>query len=354
MEKNLIINIKELIDSKKRIFCIIICVILGISCKQKPKEIEIPQQNMVLIPSGVFLMGGKSNQASPDELPRHKVSISAFYMDVHEVTNQQFKAFVDATGYKTVAERPLDWDEIKKQVPPGTPKPDESIFKPGSMVFKSSDKPINLRDYNQWWAWKIGANWKHPEGIGSNIDKRMDHPAVHIAYEDAETFAKWAKKRLPTEAEWEWAGMGGHENAVYPWGNEPTEKAYDKANFWQGLFPYKNEEKDGFYGTAPVKSYPANGYGLYEMAGNVWEWCQDKYHFQAYQMTNTPKTLKNPKGPSKSFDPREPYSEKYVTRGGSFLCNDSYCTGYRVARRMGTEKNSSFNHTGFRCAKDIH
>ncbi len=207
---------------------------------------------------------------------------------------------------------------------------------------------------SQWWHWTVGANWRQPEGPGSSIAHRMDHPVVHISWEDAQAYASWAGKRLPTEAEWEWAAMGTVKNAKYPWGDESIEEAYDKANFWQGIFPFRNLEKDGYYGTAPVKSFQANGYGLYDMAGNVWEWCQDKYRYDAYKADRAKGTVENPEGPRKSFDPAEPMIEKYAMRGGSFLCNDSYCSGYRVARRMKSSKDSGFNHTGFRCVRDIN
>jgi len=320
--------------------------------KQNGLKYENPPEDMVLIPGGTFKMGGRSQQAYQDEFPVHEVKIDAFYMDEAEVTNAAYKEFVDETGYLTVAERDIDWEEMSKQLPSGTPKPPDSVLAPGALVFKATDGPVNLRDYSQWWQWTIGANWKHPEGPGSSIDERMDHPVVHIAYEDAKAYARWAGKRLPTEAEWEWASLGGKDQK-YPWGNEPAEDAYDKANFWQGFFPYENQLKDGYSTTAPIKSFTPNAYGLYDMAGNVWEWCQDKYHVDSYHMNAEKGVADNPKGPDKSFDPREPYTEKYVIRGGSFLCNDSYCSGYRSARRMASSKDSGFNHTGFRCVRDL-
>lgn len=310
-------------------------------------------EGMVYIPAGTFTMGGKSEQADPDEFPRHEVELSPFYLDVTEVTNTQFKKFVDATGYKTVAERALDWNELAKELPPNTPKPADSVLQPGSLVFRPTSGPVNLNDYSQWWVWTLGADWQHPEGPGSTIEGRMNHPVVHVCYEDALAYATWAGKRLPTEAEWEWAARGGLDNPKYPWGEESVENAYNKANFWQGFFPYQNLEKDGFYGTAPVRSFPPNGYGLFDMAGNVWEWCQDKYHANAYEEEKQNGITTNPKGPRESFDPQEPFTTKYVIRGGSFLCNDSYCSGYRVSRRMKSTKDSGFNHTGFRCARDI-
>lgn len=330
---------------------LILGVLILASCCSEPKKNDSPE-SMAYIPGGTFQMGGKSDQAEADEYPIRTVKISPFYMDKTEVTNKDFLAFVEATGYQTVAERPIQWEELKKQLPKGTPKPADSLLQPGSLVFKPASAPVNLADYSQWWEWVVGASWKHPEGPESHIKERMNHPVVHIAYEDAQAYAEWAGKRLPTEAEWEWAAMGGIDRAKYSWGNAPIEKAYDKANFWQGIFPTNNLQLDGFYGTAPVKHYSPNGYGLYDMAGNVWELCQDRYHYAAYQLTNTD-VISNPSGPETSYDPREPYSEKYVTRGGSFLCSDSYCSGYRTARRMSLDRQSTLNHTGFRCVKDI-
>ncbi|GAB5526944.1 MAG: formylglycine-generating enzyme family protein [Roseivirga sp.] len=309
---------------------------------------------MAYIPAGSFTMGGRSDQAYEDEFPRHDVKVSAFYIDVTEVTNAEFSAFTESTGYITIAERDVDWEEMKSQVPEGTPRPPDSVLMAGSLVFQKTSQPVNLRDYTQWWKWTTGANWRQPQGPGSTIENIMDHPVVHIAFEDAQAYAKWAGKRLPTEAEWEWAALGGNDDNKYPWGNESVEKAYDKANFWQGLFPYENQLADGFEATAPVSSFPANGYGLYDMAGNVWEWCQDKYDTRSYAQDKNKGAVSNPSGSERYYDPREPLSPKHVIRGGSFLCNDSYCSGYRTARRMSSSRDSGFNHTGFRCVKDIN
>ena len=321
--------------------------------KQQTGALGEKPEGMVLIPSGEYLMGGKSEQAGPDEFPRRKVQLSAFWMDEHEVTNQQFKAFVEATNYITVAERPINWEEMAKNLPPNTPKPPDSLLLPGSLIFEPTDGPVDLNNYSQWWTWTTNTNWRQPEGPGSNIDGRMNHPVVHIAWEDAKAFADWAGKRLPTEAEWEWAAMGGLDDPKYPWGNKPASQAIELANFWQGPFPYKNTEEDGYITTAPVKTFPANGYGLYEMAGNVWEWTADKYHYEAYSLSRSDRMITNPAGPNTSFDPQEPGMPKRSMRGGSFLCHDSYCSGYRVARRMRSSEDSSFNHAGFRCVKDV-
>ena len=337
-----------------KLFLLIGLLLILTSCTPSSKGRDtVQQEGMVLIPSGEFLMGGRSDQAYQDEFPQHKVMISSFYMDVHEVTNRQFLKFVEETGYLTIAERDIDWEEMKTQLPAGTPKPPDSLLKSGSLVFAQTATRVNLNDYSQWWKWTIGANWKNPEGPGSSVEERMDHPVVHIAWDDAQAYAKWAGKRLPTEAEWEWAASGGNNDSKYPWGNESISEAYTKANFWQGVFPMQNLEKDGFYLTAPVGSFPKNGFGLYDMAGNVWEWCQDKYDMRSYQTDLSNGTIVNPKGSSSYFDPREPYASKHIIRGGSFLCNDSYCSGYRVSRRMSSSPDSGFNHTGFRCVKDV-
>ena len=310
-------------------------------------------EEMVYIPAGSFLMGGKSEWAEPDEYPRRKVGVSPFFMDKTEVTNAEFAKFVEATGYVTTAERELDWEVMKQELPPNTPKPPDSIFQPGSLVFRPTDGPVDLRDLTQWWEWTLGANWRHPEGPGSSLEGRMDHPVVHVSLEDAKAYANWVGKRLPTEAEWEWAAMGGLEDPIYPWGNTPSQEASTKANFWQGVFPFRNDSLDGYVRTAPVRSYPANGYGLYDMAGNVWEWCQDKYRSDAYSMELSPEESYNPSGPAESYDPGDPLAEKFVVRGGSYLCSDSYCSGYRVARRMRTTPDTGMGHLGFRCVMDV-
>jgi formylglycine-generating enzyme len=307
---------------------------------------------MVLIPGGTFEMGGDNKQASPDEYPKHKVKVSSFYMDITEVTNAQFKNFVEATGYMTTAERKPDWDELKKSVPPGTPKPPDSVLVAASLVFNPSDGPVDLNDYAQWWSWEKGADWKHPEGKGSSIKGKDNYPVVQVSWDDAMAYCKWYGKRLPTEAEWEFAARGWLSNNIYPWGNEHVNAGKPKANSWEGKFPYQNEQKDGFIKIAFVKSYAPNGYGLYDMAGNVWEWCSDWYHANYYETLQDKVTI-NPKGPQRSYDPQEPYTQKRSLRGGSFLCNDGYCSGYRVARRMKSSPDTGLEHTGFRCVSDV-
>lgn len=307
---------------------------------------------MVLIPGGTFDMGARENQfARVDEFPVHKVKVNSFYLDVHPVTNGQFKKFVDATGYVTTAEIAPDWDEISKELPPGTPRPPDSVLVPASMVFKSPEKPVTMNDYQSWWNWIPGANWKHPEGPGSSIDGKEDYPVVHVSWFDADAYAKWAGKRLPTEAEWEFAARGGNDEFIYPWGNEPVSAI--RANYWQGEFPYNNVGEDGFFGAAPVAEFPANGYGLFDMAGNVWQWTADWYHHDYYKTFQAGSVADNPKGPDQSFDPMEPGIAKKTIRGGSFLCNDSYCAGYRASSRMKSSPDSGAMHMGFRCAKDI-
>lgn len=304
---------------------------------------------MVHIPGGSFVMGGDSVWGRPDEFPHHKVTVSSFYMDEHEVTNKQFREFVEATGYVTMAERKPDWEELKKQVPPGTPKPPDDVLVAASLVFKPTDGPVSLNNPSVWWTWVAGADWRHPEGPQSSVEGMDDYPVVHVSWEDAAAYAAWAGKRLPTEAEWEYAARGGASNTIYPWGNELIDSGKPKANSWDGRFPHKNTAKDGFQRAAPVKQYAPNGFGLYDMGGNVWEWCADWYHPDYYATSLKNKLIENPQGPDEPFDPDEPYAQKKVTRGGSFLCNDQYCSGFRVSARMKTSWDTSLNHTGFRC-----
>lgn len=319
---------------------------------QEKEVISSPYPGMVYIPEGTLRMGADNEQADRDEYPKHEVDIKAFYMDETEVTNADFKAFVDETGYITVAERPLDWELLKKDLPPDTPMPPDSLMEPGALVFKATNQPVPLNDPSRWWSWVIGASWKHPEGPHSSITNKMEHPVVQIAWEDAKAYAKWAGKRLPAESEWEWAARGGLKDNIYPWGNNAVEDEGHKfANYWQGLFPYQNSEKDGYVGTAPVKSFPPNQYGLYDMAGNVWEWCEDWYDATFYLQKSAQDN--SAVGPSRSFNPSNPYTQVKVLRGGSFLCNDEYCSGYRNSRRMQSSPDTGLNHTGFRCVKDV-
>ncbi len=306
---------------------------------------------MVYIPGGQYEMGAEGKLTRPDEYPIHPVKVDGFWMDEHEVTNAQFREFVEATGYITVAERAPDWEELKKQLAPGTPKPHDSLLVAGSLVFVGTQGPTNLNDYSQWWTWTPGADWQHPEGPDSHLKGKDDYPVTHVCFYDAEAYCEWKGRRLPTEAEWEWAARGGLLNKRYPWGDEHVEQGAYKCNSWQGDFPYDNTKADGFFLTAPIKSYPPNGYGLYDMAGNVWEWCSDWYHADAYKLAQAEGIQTNPKGPKHSFHPAEPHSPKRVQRGGSFLCNDVYCASYRVSARMPGAPDTGMPHVGFRTVK---
>ena len=329
----------------------LLLILLGCDSNKKSQNTKpLVNDGMVFIKGGEFMMGGDGEQANQDELPKHKVVVSSFWMDETEVTNDQFKRFVDETGYVTTAEKSIDWEDIKKVVPPGTPKPHDSLLAPSSLVFFET-KTENLSDFTQWWKLKRNANWRQPFGENSSIDGKGDHPVVHISWDDAQAYCEWAGKRLPTEAEFEYASRGGVENTLYSWGNEPVDLGNLKANVWEGKFPTNNKIKDEYYYTAPVKSFKPNKYGLYDIAGNVWEWCFDWYHYNYYEMVEN-QVSDNPQGPTNSFDPMEPYSPKKVIRGGSFLCNDSYCSGFRNSMRMKSTVDSSSLHTGFRTVMD--
>ena len=318
----------------------------------KKEEIKpnIPNsEGMVWIPAGTFEMGGDNDQAREDEFPKHLVKLNGFYMDVTEVTNAQFSKFVNETGYITTAEKDIDWEDLKKQLPSDTPKPQAETLKAASLVFVPTEGEVSLQDYSQWWSWTHGADWKHPKGKDSDIVGKDNYPVVHISWDDANAYCKWAGKRLPTEAEWEYAARGGFEKNVYTWGNEKLTDEKKQCNYWQGSFPNNNIVTDGFFGSAPVKSFVSNGYGLFDMAGNVWEWCSDKYNNRYYNEFEKVKIAINPNGPLESYDPDEPLVAKRVMRGGSSLCNESYCSGYRVSARMKSSSDSSMEHLGFRC-----
>ncbi|MBC3846729.1 formylglycine-generating enzyme family protein [Winogradskyella echinorum] len=316
---------------------------------EKPEGISTPE-GMVWVNGKTFLQGAKANDkfVMMREKPAHQVSVDGFFIDITEVTNKQFKAFVDATSYITVAERPIDWEEMKKELPAGTQKPHDSILQPGSLIFnKNVDAVVNMANYSQWWTWKIGANWKHPEGPESSIEGKDNFPVVHIALEDALAYCKWANRRLPTEAEWESAAQGTAADNIYTWGNEPS-ILDDNANTWQGTFPIKNESVDGFELIAPAKSYPPNSIGVYDMIGNVWELTSDLFNVNYYQEIDNSEILINPKGAKKAFSPDNPYQKEIIIKGGSFLCHASYCASFRISARMGMSLDSGSDHTGFR------
>lgn len=325
---------------------------LIVSGDSSPIEIKSPDSashfGMRFIPAGEFMMGAGDDEGREDEYPQHRVRLDSFWMDDHEVTNAEFARFIKATGYITIAERKPDWEELKKQLPPGTPKPADDVLVPASLVFTPPSHPVPLNNASQWWTWTKGANWQHPTGPNSSIKGKENLPVIHIAWEDATAYAKWIGKRLPTEAEWEYAARGRTENKKYPWGNEDPESNMPKANTWQGNFPNDNNKWDGYSELAPVKSFKPNNYGLYDMAGNVWEWVADWYKPDYYTSVATVVST-DPQGPQDSYDPDEPTIPKRVTRGGSFMCNASYCKGYRVSSRMKASPDTGLENTGFRC-----
>ncbi len=318
-----------------------------------PKACAAKPPGMVWVPGGAFTMGTDDPESWPAERPAHRVRISGFWMDVTEVTNTQFADFVEATNYVTVAQRPIDWEEMKKQLPPGTPRPPEEMLQPGSLVFTPPDRPVPFDNPAMWWRWMSGASWRHPEGPGTSIKGRENHPVVHIAWEDAVAYSQWAGKRLPTEAEWECAARGGLQSARFVWGDEPVSETKARANIWQGEFPHHNTKADGFVRTAPVGSFTPNGYGLHDMAGNVWEWCADWYRADLYARRaarlQPGEVVQNPGGPNSPWSPTKPREPVRVTKGGSFLCHVSYCTSYRPSARMGTAADTGLSHIGFRC-----
>ncbi len=298
---------------------------------------------MIWIPGGQFWMGADDDHM-PDTKPWHRVYVDGYWMDKTEVTNEQFARFVKATGYVTVA-------EIKPRAEDYPQARPENLFA-GSVVFSPPDHPVELNNHFQWWRYVGGANWRHPEGPGSDIKNRMNHPVVHIAFADAVAYCKWAGKRLPTEAEFEFASRGGLDRKRYDWGDEFMPGGKHMANTFQGHFPDTNTAEDGYTATAPVASFPANGYGLFDMAGNVWEWTSDWYRADYYQtLAATGEVAMNPTGPADSFDPGEPGVAKRVHRGGSFLCTDQYCARYIAGGRGKGEPDTGTNHLGFRCVR---
>ncbi|SEW22659.1 Formylglycine-generating enzyme, required for sulfatase activity, contains SUMF1/FGE domain [Chitinophaga sp. YR573] len=342
-----------------KILIALLALLLG-ACQQKGKQTTVVSSDslhhadalsrMVIIPGGTFTMGANDAEARADEQPRHTVTIDSFQMDEHEVTNAEFAAFTASTGYVTLAEKPVTKEELMQQLPAGSPEPDSSMLLPGSLVFTPPDHAVPLDDVSQWWSFVQGANWRHPDGPGSDLKGKSQYPVVHISWLDAQAYAKWAGKRLPTEAEWEYAARGGLKDQLFPWGNEALTTGKVKANTWNGHFPYQNTKTDGFPGAAPVKSFAPNGYGLYDMSGNVWEWCEDLYNNTYYKQSVD---AHNPRGPETGYDPEDPASPKRVIRGGSYMCTDEYCSGYRVTARMKTTAESGLQNLGFRCVKSI-
>lgn len=297
---------------------------------------------MVWIPGGTFWMGCADCEM-PDTLPQHLVTVDGFWMDQTPITNAQFAEFVRATGYVTIAERKPDPQDF-----PGVP-PEKLVA--GSAVFSPPREPVSLENPYAWWEYKAGASWKTPEGPGSHTKGREQHPVVHIAWDDAVAYAKWAGKRLPTEAEYEFAARGGLDRNRYSWGNELQPAGHWPANIWQGQFPSQNLREDGFATTSPVKSFPPNKFGLYDVGGNVWQWCADWYRPDYYETLAAQGPARNPQGPADSFDPQEPGQPKRVQKGGSFLCSDQYCVRYLVGSRGKGAVDSGSSNVGFRCVK---
>ena len=300
---------------------------------------------MIWIPAGEFSMGTQEPMFT-DTRPIHRVALNGFWMDETEVTNEQFSAFVRATRYVTVAERKPRAEDY-----PGVP-PEKLVA--GSIVFSPPKDAVPLNDYMQWWSYVGGADWRHPEGPKSDLEGREKHPVVHIAWEDANAFAKWAGKRLPTEAEFEWAARGGLDRKKYVWGDDFKPSGKFQANTFQGNFPNNNTGADGYLATAPVGSFEPNGFGLSDVAGNVWEWCSDWYRADYYKtVSSNGSVARNPAGPADSSDPNEPGVPKRVTKGGSFLCTDQYCSRYMPGGRGKEAPDTGTNHLGFRLVKDL-
>jgi formylglycine-generating enzyme len=309
------------------------------------KPLGLAPEGMTWIPGGEFWMGSQENRMT-DARPWHRVYVDGYWMDNTEVTNEQFARFVKSTGYVTVAERKPRAEDYP-QAPP------EKLVA-GSVVFSPPDHPVELTNHLRWWNYVAGAHWRHPEGPKSDITGRMNHPVVHIAFEDAIAYCQWAGKRLPTEAEFEFASRGGLDRKRYAWGDEFMPGGTHMANTFQGHFPDTNTAEDGYRGTAAVGSFPANGYGLFDMAGNVWEWTSDWYRPDYYQtLAATGEIAINPQGPADSFDPNEPGVQKKVQRGGSYLCTDQYCARYIAGGRGKGELDTGTNHLGFRCVRGV-
>jgi formylglycine-generating enzyme required for sulfatase activity len=314
--------------------------LLGISLPVQASEMPPCPDQMILISGGTFTIGS-DNPEYPEEQATADVTITPFCIDKYEVTNAEFAQFVKETGYVTIAERPLSQEQF-----PDLPDEQRS---PGSLVFQPPNEGVQQIAYLSWWHWVLGANWRHPYGPNSNINDQINHPVVHIAYEDALAYANWAEKSLPTEAQWEYAAKGGQKHQTFTWGNE---YAANRANTWQGLFPFFNTKQDGYLGTAPVGSFPPNSYGLYDMTGNVWEWTSDWFTVSHEDKAHST----NPTGVSqgKSFDPKKPADgAMHVVKGGSYLCAKNYCSRYRPAARESQAPDTGTTHIGFRLVQNL-
>ncbi len=322
---------------------------MGVAAKRRAQakaEASRKPDEMIFVKGGTFRMG--SDKHYPEEAPAHNVTVGSFFIDPTPVTNAQFRKFVEATGHVTFAEIPPD----PKDYPGALPH----MLKAGSLVFTPPEGPVDLRNWSQWWTFKFGANWRRPYGPGSSINGLDDHPVVHVAFTDAEAYAKWAGKELPTEAEWEYAARGGLDGAEFAWGDELIPNGKYMANTWQGNFPHENLKLDGYERTSPVKTYPPNGYGVYDMIGNVWEWTTDWYSTK--HTGDAPKACcipENPRGGAEdqSYDPCQPKIKipRKVIKGGSHLCAPNYCRRYRPAARHAEAIDTSTNHVSFRCIK---
>lgn len=301
---------------------------------------------MVWVPGGEFMMGGDDQYADASEKPVHRVRVDGFFMDAHTVTNAQFREFVKATGYVTIAEQKPDVAELMKQLPPGTPPPDPALLVPGSLVFKPTNHTVDLRDWSQWWTWTPGADWRHPGGPKTSITGKDSYPVVQVAWDDAVAYAAWAGRRLPTEAEWEFAARGGDNRTAFAWGNETISAEHPQAHIYEGTFPSHAAEPK------PVGSFPSTGFGLFDMSGNVWQWTLDWYRPDTYLRDAAAGVAVNPTGPATSLDPREGQPGR-VTRGGSYLCSDTYCRGYRVSARSPGAPDSGASHIGIRTVMTV-
>jgi formylglycine-generating enzyme required for sulfatase activity len=296
---------------------------------------------MVWIPGGQFRMGSGSPLAKPEEGPVHTVAVDGFFIDVNTVTNKRFREFVETTGYVTIAEKVPDVKELMRQLPPGTPPPPAETLVPGSLVFTPTQGEVDLRDWSQWWRFVPGANWRHPRGPGSSIEGLDDHPVVHVAWDDAVVFAAWAGTRLPTEAEWEYAARAGNEHAEHVWGAASWDSIHPQAHIYAGVFPTHDAT------TSPVGAHAPNAYGLFDMSGNVWQWTSDAFQADTYRRDAANRVTRNPIGVDTASTPMR------TLRGGSYLCNDSYCRGYRLSARSPNARDSGASHIGFRTVMTV-